>query len=221
MLTKVMLKECLDYYKTENKIITIDDVAKLITICKILDNRNTKYNIIGLKFEELVYNELMDLKMTPCVTFLDLIEYSLFFSQVKDNPNIVANIYQALKFMVESMKTTSNQRKNCRYKKVIEIILQFEEEFYGETLKDIRVEEKEKFIKNDIINYAGEILFNLEYYRLTNVKESNESKEYWTALVRLARTIDKYCLYKNIERNDEIEDKIRIKTLMYLTNRNN
>ena len=56
MLTKVMLKECLDYYKTENKIITIDDVAKLITICKILDNRNTKYNIIGLKFEELVYN---------------------------------------------------------------------------------------------------------------------------------------------------------------------
>lgn len=220
MLTKVILKDYLNYYDTENKITTIEDVAKLITKCKILDNRNTRYNIIGFNFEELTYNELADLKTSPCVIFFELIEYSFYYSQIRDNPELVADIYQALEFMVESMKATSNQRKNCRYKNVVEIILQFEEEFYGESLKSIKAGEKERYIKNDIINSAGEILFNLAYYRLINVKEANESDEYGRALSRLATTIDKYCLYENIERNEEIEDRIRIKTLKYLMNRN-
>ena len=111
MLRREVITDYLNYYKINNKITKVEDVAKALVKCKILDNRENKYNIIGLDFEELLYNELMDLKNCFCAMFMNLIEYSLYFEQRSPNLNMVETIYQVLQFMIEVINNTSIRRK--------------------------------------------------------------------------------------------------------------
>ena len=72
----------------------------------------------------------------------------------------------------------------------------------------------------DLISHSGEILFNLQYYRLTDTNDEDKSEEYWNAIMKLAMTIDKIGLQKNIKQDKEIEERIRVKTLKYLSKQN-
>lgn len=220
MLRREVITDYLNYYKIDSKITSIEDVAKTLVKCKILDNRETKYNIIGFDFKELLYNELIDLKNCFCAMFMNLIEYSLYFEQRNLNLNMVETIYQALQFMIEVINNTSIQRKNCRYKNVIKTIMKYETDFYGDSLNDFGELEKEKYIKEDLISHSGEILFNLQYYRLTDTNDEVKSEDYWNAIMKLAMTIDKIGLQKNIKQDKEIEERIRVKTLKYLSKQN-
>lgn len=152
--------------------------------------------------------------------FMNLIEYSLYFEQRNLKLNMVETIYQALQFMIEVINNTSIQRKNCRYKNVIKTIMKYETDFYGDSLNNFGELEKEKYIKEDLISHSGEILFNLQYYRLTDTNDEDKSEEYWNAIMKLAMTIDKIGLQKNIKQDKEIEERIRVKTLKYLSKQN-
>lgn len=67
MLRVDVITDYMNYYKISNKTISIEDVAKTLVKCKILDKRAKKYNIVGYSFEELLYNELMDIKEQICL----------------------------------------------------------------------------------------------------------------------------------------------------------
>lgn len=220
MLRREVITDYLNYYKTDSKITSIEDVAKTLVKCKILDNRKNKYNIIGFDFEELLYNELIELKNCFFAMFMNLIEYSLYFEQRNLNLNMIETIYQALQFMIEIINNTGEQRKNCRYKNVVKTIMKYETDFYGDSLINIEEREKEKYIKEDLISHSGEILFNLQYYRLTDTNDEVKSEDYWNAIMKLAMTIDKIGLQKNIKQDKEIEERIRVKTLKYLSKQN-
>lgn len=217
MLRREVVTEYLNYYKIDSKVISIEDVAKILVKCKILDNRETKYNIIGFSFEELLYNELMDIKACLCSSFMILMEYSLYFEQRNVNDYMIEPIYQSLKFLIDIINDTSIQRKNCRYKNVVKTIIKYEKDFYGENLRNCSELEKEIFIKNDLIEHSGEILYNLQYYRLIDNTDEEKSEEYWNAIMKLVTTIDKLGVQKNIKSNKEMEESIRRKTLTYLT----
>lgn len=215
MLTIKVITDYFRDYNVDTKITSLEDIAKMIVKCKILDNRTHKYNIIGFNFEELLYNELLDIKDVFCAEFMSLIEYSFYFEQVNENFKMVEDIHQSLKFMIEIINNTREQRKNCRYKCIIDTIIKFEEDFYGNSLLNMCKLEKEQFVKNDLINHTGEVLYILEYYRLTNTKNEEKSELYWKAIMTLVTTIDKVGLQKKIKRNKNIEEKISEKTLIY------
>lgn len=69
MLRVEIIRDYMEHYKIDSKILSIEDVAKLIVKCKLLDKRNKKYNIVGYSFEELQYNELMDMRDEICYFF--------------------------------------------------------------------------------------------------------------------------------------------------------
>lgn len=219
MLRVEIIKDYMEHYKIESKIISIEDVAKILVKCKLLDKRATKYNIVGYSFDELMYNELMDIREEICFTFMLLLEYSLYYEQEDEKLYMIEPIYQAMSFLVNIINKTGQKRKNCRYKNVIKTIMKYEKDFYENNLRNCNEREKEIFIKNDLIEHTGEFLFNLQYYRLVDNSDTMKSEEYWEAIMKLVTTIDKIGVQKNIEPNQEIEESIRRKTLTYLTNK--
>ena len=220
MLRVEIIKDYMEHYKIKTKIMSFEDVAKILVKCKLLDNRNSRYNIVGYSFEELMYNELMDMKESICFPFMLLMDYSLYFEQEYEKLEMLEPIYQAMSFLVHIMNRTGQKRKNCRYKNVIQTIMKYEKDFYDDNLRNCNHKEKEIFIKNDLIEHTGEFLFNLEYYRLVENIDKVKSEEYWEAIMKLVTTIDKVGEQKNIEPNEDIDESIRRKTLTYLTKNN-
>lgn len=217
MLRIEIIKDYMDHYKVNSKNISIEDVAKILVKCKILDKRNQKYNIIGYTYEELIYNELIDIKENLCFTFFTLLEYSLYFEQNDEKLYMIESIYQALSFLVNMINKTGTDRKNCRYKNVIKIVAKYEKDFYDNNLKEYNEKQKETLIKKDLIENTGEFLFNLEYYRLVENSDKVKSEEYWKAIISLVNTIDKIGNQKNIKVNKDMEESIKRKTLTYLS----
>lgn len=220
MLRVEIIKDYMEHYKIETKIMSFEDVAKLLVKCKLLDKRNSKYNIVGYSFEELMYNELMDLKESICFPFMLLLEYSLYYEQENEKLDMIEPIYQAMSFLVNGINKTGNQRKNCRYKNVVKKIMKYEKDFYDDNLQGFKDKEKEALIKKELIEHTGEFLFNLEYYRLVENIDKIKSEEYWEAIMKLVTTIDKVGEQRNIKTNEKIDDSIRRKTLIYLTKHN-
>lgn len=220
MLRVEIIKDYMEHYKIETKIMSFEDVAKILVKCKILDKRTTRYNVVGYSFDELLYNELMDIRDSICFSFMLLLEYSLYFEQEDEKLEMIEPIYQAMSFLVHIMNKTGIKRKNCRYKNVIQTIMKYEKDFYDDNLRNCNQKEKEIFIKNDLIEHTGEFLFNLEYYRLVENTDKVKSEEYWEAIMKLVATIDKVGEQKNIEPNEDIDESIRRKTLTYLTKNN-
>lgn len=220
MLRIEVITDYMDHYKINSKIISIEDVGKTLVRCKLLDKRQKKYNIEGYTFEELLYNELVEMKDHICIPFMLLLEYSLYFEQEDEKLYMIEPIYQALKYLIDIINNTGHMRKNCRYNNVIKTIIKYEKDFYGDNLKNYSELEKEMFIKSDLIKHSGEILYNLQYYRLTDNPYKEKSEEYWIAIMKLVNTIDKVGKQKNIKRNRNIEESIRRKTLTYIANIN-
>lgn len=219
MLRVEIIKDYMEHYKIDSKILSMEDVAKLIVKCKILDKRNQKYNIVGYSFEELQYNELMDMKEEICYSFLLLVEYSFYFDQDYEKMYMVEQIYQGMSFLVNVINKTSEERKRCRYNNVVNTILKYEEDFYEDKLNNYSMAEKREIIKQDLLEHTAEFLYNFEYYRL--LKDSNEAKkeEFWKAIMKLTTTIDKVGEQKEIKSNKDIEMSIAEKTLKYLQNK--
>lgn len=217
MLRVEVITDYMNHYKIDSKAISIEDVAKTLVKCKILDKRTKKYNIVGYSFDELLYNELMDIKEQICFSFMILLEYSLYYEQEDEKLYMIEPIYQAMSFLVDIINKTGQKRKNCRYKNVIKTIMKYENDFYDNNLRNCNEIEKEILIKNDLIEHTGEFLFNLEYYRLVDNSNKEKSEEYWNAIMKLITTIDKVGEQKNIQSNMDIEESIRRKTLTYLT----
>lgn len=215
MVEREEVKEYFDYYRTQGEIDNIEDVAKVIIKCKILDDRETKYNIIGFDFEELVYGELLDLQVTFCADYMTLIEYALYFEQKKQNLKMIQEIYKAISYMNKVIDKTGEKRKRCKYIGIIKILMKYEKAIYGNKLLRLNGKEKEKYIRNDILNNAGELLFYLQYYRLTNLRDEDVAEEYWTCIMKLAQTIDKVALQDEIEINEEFEESMKLKIMNY------
>lgn len=220
MLRVDVITDYMKHYKIDSKVISIEDVAKTLVKCKILDKRAKKYNIVGYSFEELLYNELMDIKEQISFSFMILLEYSLYYEQEDEKLYMIEPIYQAMSFLVSIINKTGQKRKNCRYKNVVRTIMKYDKDFYGNNLRNCNELEKEILIKNDLIEHTGEFLFNLEYYRLVDNSDKEKSEEYWNVIMKLVNTIDKVGEQKNIEPNKEIEESVRRKTLNYLTKNN-
>lgn len=219
MLRVDVITDYMKHYKINSKVISIEDVAKILVKCKILDKRAKKYNIVGYNFEELLYNELMDIKEQISFSFMILLEYSLYYEQEDEKLYMIEPIYQAMSFLVSIINKTGQKRKNCRYKNVVRTIMKYDKDFYASNLRNCNELEKEILIKNDLIEHTGEFLFNLEYYRLVDNSDKEKSEEYWNAIMKLVNTIDKVGEQKDIKPNKEIEESIRRKTLTYLTNK--
>lgn len=66
MIRVEIIKDYMEHYKIDSNVNSIEDVAKILVKCKLLDSRNNKYNLIGYSYEELLYNELMDIKEQIC-----------------------------------------------------------------------------------------------------------------------------------------------------------
>ena len=220
MLRREVLAGYLEYYKVENKQLSFEDIAKLMVKCKILDNRETKYNIVGYSFDELLYNELMDIREKISLVFMRLIDYSLYFEQKNEKPLMIEPIYQALNYLTDVINKTGEQRKKCRYKNVIQTIAKYEKDFYDDNLRNCTESEKEIFIKNDLIDNTGVFLYTLQYFRITNFVVKEEAEEFWNAIMKLVVTIDKVGEQRNIKKNKDIEDSICRKTQIYLTKNN-
>ena len=43
MIRVEIIKDYMEHYKIDSKIISIEDVAKILVKCKLLDNRNKKW----------------------------------------------------------------------------------------------------------------------------------------------------------------------------------
>ena len=220
MLKREVLTGYLEHYKVESKSLSFEDVAKLMVKCKILDNRETKYNMVGYSFEELLYNELMDIKDNISAVLMRLVEYSLYFEQKNENPCMIEPIYQALNYLIDVINKTGEKRKKCRYKSVIKIIAKYESDFYDNNLRNCTELEKEIFIKNDLIDNTGVFLYTLQYYRLTDVAVEEKAEEFWKAIMKLITTIDSIGEQRNIKKNKDIEESIIKKTQTYLTKNN-
>lgn len=220
MLRVEIIKDYMEHYNIETKIMSFEDVAKILVKCKILDKRTVRYNMVGYSFDELLYNELMDIRESICFSFMLLLEYSLYFEQEDEKLEMIEPIYQAMSFLVHIINKTGQKRKNCRYKNVMQTIMKYEKDFFADNLRNCNQKEKEIFIKNDLIEHTGEFLFNFEYYRLVENADKIKSEEYWEAIMKLVNTIDKVGEQRNIQPNEEIDESIRRKTLTYLTKHN-
>lgn len=220
MLRRELLAGYLEHYKVENKTLSFEDIAKLMVKCKILDNRETKYNIVGYSFDELLYNELMDIRENISLVFMRLIDYSLYFEQKNEKPLMIEPIYQALNYLTDVINKTGEQRKKCRYKNVIQTIAKYEKDFYDDNLRNCTESEKEIFIKNDLIDNTGIFLYTLQYFRITNFVVEEEAEEFWNAIMKLVVTIDKVGEQRKIKKNKDIEESICRKTQIYLTKNN-
>lgn len=216
MIRVEIIKDYMEHYKIDSNINSIEDVAKILVKCKLLDNRSKKYNIIGYSYEELLYNELMDIKEQICFSFMLLLEYSLYYEQEDEKLYMIEPIYQAMSFLVNLINKTGSERKKCRYNNVIKTIIKYEKDFYGENLKNHTESQKEVIIKKDLVEHSGEFLFNFQYYRLIDNPDNEKREDYWRAIMRLTDTIDKVGEQKNIEQNKEIEKSIASKALKYL-----
>lgn len=216
MIRVEIIKDYMEHYKIDSNVNSIEDVAKILVKCKLLDSRNNKYNIIGYSYEELLYNELMDIKEQICFPLMLLLEYSFYYEQEDEKLYMIEPIYQAISFLVNLINKTASERRKCRYNNVIKTIIKYEKDFYDENLKNYTESEKEGIIKKDLIEHSGEFLFNFEYYRLTDNPDKEKREEYWKAIMKLTDTIDKVGEQKNIESNEEIERSIANKTLKYL-----
>lgn len=216
MIRVEIIKDYMEHYRIDTKINSIEDVAKILVKCKLLDNRYKKYNIIGYSFEELLYNELMDIRERICFPLMLLLEYSFYYEQEDEKLYMIEPIYQAMSFLVGLINKTGPERKRCRYNNVIKTIMKYEKDFYGENLKNYTESEKEVIIKKDLIEHSGEFLFNFEYNRLVHNPDKEKKEDYWKAIMKLTNTIDKVGEQKNIKPNEEIEKSIADKTLKYL-----
>lgn len=217
MIKIEIIKDYMNYYKVDKKNISIKDVARTLVKCKLLDKRNKKYNIMGLTYDELVYNELIDIKESLCFTFFLLLEYSLYFEQNDEKLYMLDSIYQALSFLVSIINKTGYARRNCKYKNVIKTIIKYENDFYENDLRVYDESQKETRIKNDLIENTGEFLFDLEYYRLVKNSNKVKSEEYWKVIDKLVTTVDKIGEQKNIIVDKDMDESIKRKTLTYLT----
>lgn len=219
MLRVEIIRDYMEHYKIDSKILSIEDVAKLIVKCKLLDKRNKKYNIVGYSFEELQYNELMDMRDEICYFFLLLLEYSFYFDQDYEKMYMVESIYQGMSFLANVIDSTGEKRKRCRYNDVIDTILKYEKDFYEDKLNQYSVAEKKKIIKHDLLEHTAEFLYNFEYYRLLKDADKAKKEEYWKAIMKLTTTIDKVGEQKEIKSNKDIEMSIAEKTLKYMKNK--
>ena len=216
MIRVEIIKDYMEHYKIDSNVNSIEDVAKILVKCKLLDNRSKKYNIIGYSYEELLYNELMDMKEQICFSFMILLEYSLYYEQEDEKLYMIEPIYQAMSFLVNLINKTGSERKKCRYNNVIKTIIKYEKDFYGENLKNYTESQKEVIIRKDLVEHSGEFLFNFEYYRLIDNLDNEKRENYWRAIMRLTDTIDKVGEQKNIKPNKEIEKSMASKALKYL-----
>lgn len=203
-------------YRTTNTITNMEELAKVMLKCRIIDDRTTRFNIVGFDYEELLYNELMDLRDCFCAEFLYLIEYSLYFEQRKPNEKMMEIINEALDFVIQTIKITKDERKRCRYNKAIEIIKKYEQDFYQDSLKNLTEHQKNLYIKEDIINNTGELLYNLQYYKLTHTNEEAKIEDYWKIIMILVRIIDKRGLQQEIMDNKIMLRRVQEKVLKYL-----
>lgn len=217
MIKVEIIKYYMNYYKVDKKNISVEDVAKTLVKCKLLDKRNKKYNIMGLTYDELVYNELIYIKESLCFTFFILLEYSLYFEQNDEKLYMLDSIYQALSFLINIINKTGYARRNCKYKNVIKTIIKYEKDFYEKDLRNYDESQKETRIKKDLIENTGEFLFNLEYYRLVENSDKVKSEEYWKAIDKLVATVDRIGEQKSIIVDKDIGESIKRKTLTYLT----
>lgn len=216
MIRVEIIKDYMEHYKINSKVISLVDVAKILVKCKILDKRTKRYNMVGFCYDELVYNELMDLKESICFSFFQLLEYSLYFEQEYEKREMIEPIYQAMSFLINIINSTGQERKKCRYKNVIKTIMKYEYDFYDNKIINYNESDKEILIKNDLIENTGEFLYNLEYYRLVDNTDKVKLEEYWEALMKLVTTIDRVGEQKNIKSDFNMEESIRKKTLTYL-----
>ena len=219
MLRVEIIRDYMEHYKIDSKILSMEDVAKLIVKCKILDKRNKKYNIVGYSFEELQYNELMDMREEICYSFLLLLEYSFYFDEDCEKMYLVESIYQGMSFLANAINSTGEERKRCRYNNVINTIIKYEEDFYEDKMNKYSIAEKKEIIKHDLLEHTAEFLYNFEYYRLLKNADEAKKEEYWKAIIKLTKTIDKVGEQKEIKSNKEIEMSIAEKTLKYLQNK--
>ena len=219
MLRVEIIMDYMDHYKIDSKILSMDDVAKLIVKCKLLDKRNTKYNIVGYSFEELKYNELMDMKEEICYSFLLLLEYSFYYDEDCEKMKLLESIYQGMSFLANAIDSTVEERKRCRYNKVIDTILKYEEDFYEDKLKGFDVAERKEIITHDLLEHTAEFLYNFEYYRLLEDAKEPKKEEYWKAIMILTKTIDRVGKQKEIKSNKDTEMSIAEKTLKYMQNK--
>lgn len=210
-------------YKISNAIIrkvnNMEALAKVIIKCRIIDDRTITFNRMGFDFEELLYNQLLDLKDCFCAELLYLVEYSLYFQQRKPNNTMFEMVNEAIDFMIITIKETKEERKRCRYNKIIDIIKKYEKDFYNESLKGMNEEEKNQHIKDDIINNSGELLYNLQYYKLTH-DNSEKVEDYWKIIMKLVRIIDVRGKQQEIKKNEEMEGRIKKKVLKYMQMKN-
>lgn len=203
-------------YVTTNKITSMEELAKVMVKCRILDDRTTKFNIVGFDFEELLYNELMDLRDCFCAEFLYLIEYRLYFEQIKPNQKMLEIIHEALDYVINVLKETADERKHCKYNKVIEIIKKYEKEFYEDSLKNLTEKQKNMQMREDIINCTGELLFNLHCYNLTHINDTTKVDDFWKIILILVKILDKRGKQQEIKENMELHHRIQLKVLQYL-----
>ena len=197
----------------------MEELAKVIIKCRIIDDRTTTFNRMGFDFEELLYNQLLDLKDCFCAELLYLVEYSLYFQQRKPNNKMFEMVNEAIDFMITTIKETKEERKRCRYNKIIDIIKKYEKDFYNDLLKGMNEDEKNQHIKDDIINNSGELLYNLQYYKLTH-DNSEKVEDYWKIIIKLVRIIDVRGKQQEIKNNEEMEERIKTKVLKYLQMKN-
>lgn len=199
----------------EEKITNLVEYAQVLIKCKIIDHRTKNYNIEGYDYEELLYDELMELKHWFCAEFLFLVEYSLYFDQWVKNPTMVKIIYEALKFAIDMFKETKEQRRNCRYNQLIEKIKYYEDDFYGDILNNKTELEKRDYIKESIINNPGEILYYIHYYKLTHRENNKKTEDYWEIVMMLVNILDKRGKQREFKANERMNERIAKKNEIY------
>jgi len=199
----------------EEKITNLVEYAQVLIKCKIIDHRTKDYNIEGYDYEELLYDELMELKHWFCAEFLFLVEYSLYFDQWVKNPTMVKIIYEALKFAIDMFKETKEQRRNCRYNQLIDKIKYYENDFYGDILNNKTELEKRDYIKESIINNPGEILYYIQYYKLTHRENNKKTEDYWEIVMMLVNILDKRGKQREFKANERMNERIAKKNEIY------
>jgi len=201
--------------KNAKEITTLEEYAKVLIKCRIIDHRTKDYNIEGYDFEELLYNELMELKHWFCAEFLFLVEYSLYFEQCVENSTMIKNVYEAIRFAINMFKETKEERRNCRYNQIIEQIKFYEKDFYGYLLNNMTETEKNHYIKESLINNPGEFLYYIQYYKLTNSDNDKKKEDYWKILMMLVNILDKRGKQRDFKASKVMNERIAKKNKIY------
>lgn len=186
----------------------MEELAKDILKCQILDDRITRFNCSGLNFEELLYQELLTLKKNFGTEFIRVFEYDFYFNEINPNEIMTYITDNALAYMQDVIDEARNERKKYKYDTIIDMILERENDFYNNELKGMLKVEKRYFIRETIIYDLADFMYKILFqYFSYNGDEANR-KEYWKIVLELAEIISLNGKQKEIEKNEELEDKI-------------